>query len=255
MRRFHIVTLFFILLIMISFRCFKINKKSLSIISNIIIVSVIAFLFVFSIAPFNKDNALAVNSPYYRAESKKPVVCLLINVYEGADKVEAMLSILDAKQVKATFFLGGCWVKNNHSTAQKIADSYNEIGSHGYSHLDHKKLSFEANVIEMQKAEDIIESATERDIKLFAPPSGSYGKDCLKAAEHMGYQVIMWSKDTIDWRDKNSSLIISRATKNPTNGDFILMHPTAGTVEALPKIIDFYIQNGYNLVTVSEALE
>jgi peptidoglycan/xylan/chitin deacetylase (PgdA/CDA1 family) len=62
----------------------------------------------------------------------------------------------------------------------------------------------------------------------------------------------MWSKDTIDWRDKDVNLIIKRATKNPENGDLILMHPKPHTLSALGEIIDFYIGLGFNVVTVGE---
>ena len=51
---------------------------------------------------------------------------------------------------------------------------------------------------------------------------------------------------------KDVDLIVKRATKNPANGDLILMHPKTHTVQALPKIIDFNVEMGYRLVTVSE---
>ena len=62
----------------------------------------------------------------------------------------------------------------------------------------------------------------------------------------------MWSKDTIDWRDSDQKLIFNRATKNLENGDLVLMHPKEHTLLALPKIIDFYIESGFSVVTVSE---
>ena len=84
------------------------------------------------------------------------------------------------------------------------------------------------------------------------PPSGSYGLQTLEAAEFLGYTTIMWSKDTIDWRDKDSNLIYKRATKNMQNGDIILMHPTECTKLALSDIILEYQKNGFSLVTVSQ---
>ena len=64
----------------------------------------------------------------------------------------------------------------------------------------------------------------------------------------------MWSKDTIDWRDKDCDLIIKRATTNLTNGDLILMHPKEHTLKALPFIIESCINGGFEIVTVSENL-
>ena len=62
----------------------------------------------------------------------------------------------------------------------------------------------------------------------------------------------MWSKDTIDWRDKDADLVFKRATKDIKGGDFILMHPTAHTLEALPRILDYYKELGIKSVTVTE---
>ena len=62
----------------------------------------------------------------------------------------------------------------------------------------------------------------------------------------------MWSKDTIDWRDKDTQLIVKRATSNVKNGDLVLMHPTKNTADALGTILKFYIENGFKVVPVGE---
>ena len=66
----------------------------------------------------------------------------------------------------------------------------------------------------------------------------------------------MWTegRDTIDWRDKDENLIYSRAIKNCKGGDFVLMHPTEATANALEKIIQTLQDKGFKLCTVSENL-
>lgn len=127
-----------------------------------------------------------------------------------------------------------------------------KIGNHGYFHKDHKKLSYAKNNEEIIICEKVIETVCGCKTKLFAPPSGSYNNTVLKVADDLGYKTIMWSKDTIDWRDKDDSLIYSRATKNLKNGDLVLMHPTENTLNVLDKVIKFYKQNQFSVVTVSE---
>ena len=87
---------------------------------------------------------------------------------------------------------------------------------------------------------------------LFAPPSGAFNKHTSYIAKNLGYKTIMWSKDTIDWRDQDENLIFSRATKNCESGDLILMHPTKATAQALDKVIKFYKEKGLNVDTVSK---
>ena len=91
-------------------------------------------------------------------------------------------------------------------------------------------------------------------MNLFAPPGGSYNSNTTKAAEFLGYKTIMWTRDTIDWRDHNTSLIYNRAVVDMCGGDLILMHPTENTVEALANIICYAKNHGFKLTTVSETL-
>jgi peptidoglycan/xylan/chitin deacetylase (PgdA/CDA1 family) len=86
---------------------------------------------------------------------------------------------------------------------------------------------------------------------LFAPPSGAFNDATLSACEKLGLKTIMWSRDTIDWRDDDVNLIYSRATKKLQIGEFVLMHPKDVTVKALPKILQYIKDNGLSAVTVS----
>ena len=64
----------------------------------------------------------------------------------------------------------------------------------------------------------------------------------------------MWSRDTIDWRDKDVNTVVSRATKNLKAGEFVLMHPKDWTVQALPEILKYIRENGLKPATVTDLL-
>ncbi|MCK9575933.1 MAG: polysaccharide deacetylase family protein, partial [Clostridia bacterium] len=159
---------------------------------------------------------------------------------------------LKKNNVTATFFVGGSWANSNTNTVKSIYEQGFEIGNHGYWHKDHKKLSVDRNQEEIYITHQLIKELTNYSMTLFAPPSGSYSGVTLDVATNLGYTTIMWSKDTIDWRDKNQELVYNRATKNPKNGDLILMHPTAHTLSALDSIIKFYLAKNFNIVSVSQ---
>ena len=91
-------------------------------------------------------------------------------------------------------------------------------------------------------------------MNLFAPPSGAYDKLTVSCADSLGYKTIMWTRDTIDWRDHDENLIYQRAIKNVKGGDLILMHPTEATAKALPRIIKTIKEKGLNLTTVSQTI-
>ena len=189
-------------------------------------------------------------APFYHGNKDKNNVSIMINVYQGTEYLQNILDTLKQYDAKVTFFVGGCWAVKNNDIIQKMIDDGHEIGNHGYFHKDHKKLSTYDNKKEMELTHKVIKQVFDYDIKLFAPPSGSFGQNTLNVAKEMGYQTIMWTKDTIDWRDSDENVLYARATKNPSGGDLILMHPTLATSNILSKVISFYQKEGYNLTTV-----
>ncbi|MBQ9730085.1 MAG: polysaccharide deacetylase, partial [Clostridia bacterium] len=90
---------------------------------------------------------------------------------------------------------------------------------------------------------------------LFAPPSGAYGEAQLAVCEKLGMKTVLWSKDTIDWRDRNADTVYKRATEGIKGGDIVLMHPYESTLTALPRVLEYYKNAGLRAITVSENLE
>lgn len=191
-------------------------------------------------------------SAIYNGNRENANVSLMFNVYENTQTVCSIVETLDEYEVKATFFVGGCWADDNEETLNKIKDSGHEIANHGYFHKDHAKLDYDGNYKEISLTGAVVEALCGVKPTLFAPPSGSFSDTTVETAFDLGYKVIMWSKDTIDWRDSDQELIYERATKNAENGDLILMHPKEHTLKALPQIISFYKSVDYSIVTVSE---
>lgn len=229
------------------------KKHKISIISNAIIFSMLVVLSVVTLLP-NKFVAVssASNSPIYHGNTDKKQVSFMINVYWGTEFIEQIMKIFDKYNAKTTFFVGGSWVEKNNNLLKLMDEKGHEIANHGYLHKDHKKLDYKGNFDEISLTNKLIKNVIGKDVKLFAPPSGSFSKTTLEVASKLEMQTIMWSKDTIDWRDKDSNLVFTRATKNLACGDLILAHPTKHTVEALDKILQFYIEKGYSIVTVSQ---
>ena len=222
----------------------------IQVVTNVLIVATLSMLAFFCLP---KSTETAVFAPYYHGDEKTERVGIMINVYEGSDKVEKILNILDKYDVPCTFFVGGVWAEKNVDLIKKMA-LYAEIGNHGYLHRDHATISEQANKEEILLCHNLIYATTNIKMNLFAPPSGSFSKTTLDVCEKNGYKVIMWSKDTIDWRDHDRDLIYKRATTDVKSGDLILMHPTEETVKALPKIIAYYKEKNLLPSTVSDVI-
>ena len=107
---------------------------------------------------------------------------------------------------------------------------------------------------EISRSVRFLQLAADVPVTLFAPPSGAYDEDTVTAAESLGLRTVMWSRDTIDWRDKDEQTCYVRATKQLQAGELILMHPMAHTLAALPRILEYCGEHGLRAVTVSENL-
>ncbi len=222
------------------------------IVANLAIGAIVIGLLAFTLS--NKAIAAVSNAtPVYKGESKTKI-SLMVNVYWGTEYIDEMLDIFERNNVTTTFFVGGMWVAENDGVLKKIYERGHEIGNHGYFHKDHKKLSAQRNAEEINVTHRLVKSVIGVDMDLFAPPSGSFGKTTLSQAEALGYTTIMWTRDTIDWRDHDTEKIFSRAVKNMEGGDLILMHPTKNTVEALDRIIARAKENNLQVSKVSEVL-
>ena len=225
------------------------------ILSNVCIVCMLFALFCVTYdnsirSVFNQSN----DEPYYCGDANLPQVSLMINVYWGNEYIEPMLDVLKEANIQTTFFVGGSWANKYTELLNKIVEAGHELGNHGFNHKEHSKLTYEQNYNEINMCHEVVKGLTNVEMNLFAPPSGDFNKTTLQVASALNYKTIMWSKDTIDWRDKNTNLIVKRATNNLKNGDLILMHPTKNTLEALPSIIDYCKKNGLTITTVSKCL-
>lgn len=222
---------------------------------NFLIVVMLVVVSALAVLGVNLATTTSViNGVYYSGNTESNKISLMINVYWGTEYLDDMLDILDKYDVKTTFFVGGTWAVKESDMLKKIYEQGHEIGNHGYSHKDQDKLNREQNKNEILLTHTLVSELIGVDMDLFAPPSGAYNKTTVAVATELGYKTIMWTRDTIDWRDKDAELIYNRAIKDAKGGDLILMHPTACTLEALEKVIVNLQEQGFELTTVSENL-
>lgn len=232
----------------------RLNKR-ITAITNAVLIAVLAVVCAVTFLPEPiVESSGEESGAIYNGNRDKKNVAMMFNVYQNTEIVNGILDVLKDEKVKATFFVGGCWADDNSETLIRIVGEGHEIANHGYFHKDHKKLSSEQNEQEISLTGTVIQALSGVKPTLFAPPSGSFSEKTLEVALKLGYKVIMWSKDTIDWRDKDVELVYKRATDGVTNGDLILMHPTAHTLKALPRIISAYKTQGLTPLTVSEVI-
>lgn len=224
---------------------------------TILFAVLVLFLISIIISVINRKsvNTFKIFDPIYKGSETEKKVAFACNVVWGNEYLPDMLSEFKKNNIRISFFIGGDWADKNKELLMRIHADNHEIGNHGYNHLRHTQISEEKNKEEIIKTEEVINNIIGVKTELFAPPYGDVNKKVAKTAEGLGYKVIMWSIDTIDWNTKDYTKILERVNKKIHNGAIILMHPTESTVKALPIMINNLVNNNYDIVPVSEVLE
>jgi len=226
-------------------------SRKLSIVTNSAIACVLMALCLV-IATTDMSNIYkTVSAPIYSGDANQRNVSIMFNVCTHSHYVRPIMDALTEAGAGSTWFPSGNWVQSNMQLAKEIATRF-EIGNHAYTHNDLTKMSEAKQREEIWNAHKLVKAATTVEMNLFAPPSGSFNRTTLRVAESLVYRTIMWSKDKTCCTTRDA--IFAQATQNPKNGDFILMHPTANALAALPDILEFYKSRGFGIVPVGRII-
>lgn len=195
--------------------------------------------------------------PIYCVKTDKPQIALTFDGAWGNEDTATLLDILEQQDVSATFFFTGGWISDFPEDIKTIAQKGHEIGNHSESHKQMSRLSKEQCKEELLSVHEKVKALTGRDMTVFRPPFGDYDDTVIQAANELGYHVIQWDVDSLDWKDYGCDAIIRTVTchKHLGNGSIILMHNGAKyTKDALEKMIICLKEQGYDFVKVSELI-
>lgn len=177
---------------------------------------------------------------------------------------EKLLDILDQYNVKATFFV--IYHKNMEKKYKAIAERGHTIALHSYSHSYSKIYKTEKGYYsDLNKIHDYVEKVTGVDSKIIRFPGGSsntvsrkYNKNIMKTLKksvtEKGYVYHDWNIDSTDASgiNRDPDLLVENVKKGLAKNKpvvDILMHDTGKskttTVEALPRIIEAVLAQGY----------
>ncbi|GAB2722274.1 polysaccharide deacetylase family protein [Paenibacillus thermoaerophilus] len=192
--------------------------------------------------------------PVYKGHPDKKMAAFMINVAWGEEWLPGMLDTLRKADVKATFFFDGKWLRQHADIARAIMAEGHELSNHAYSHRNMGDLSRAEQREEIRKTESLLQELGVKN-RLFAPPSGHFNETTVRvAAEEFGLTTVLWTLDTVDWKNPPASSVVRKIQQRLEPGFLVLMHPTAASSGALPGMIEAARSKGIRLGTVSELL-
>lgn len=212
-----------------------------------------------------------LNNHDYTNDGKK-VVFLTFDDGTSKTNTPEVLRILKENNIKATFFLTGSNIENGGETAKDLVrqefNSGHAIANHSYSHdfkllYPGRNLDMEAFKADYEKNDNLLKSILGENFTthVMRCPGGYMSwKNMDPLKDYLNENKIA----SIDWNalnadaegpKKNAQQLVDFAIKTAQGKEMVvlLMHDTYGkeeTVKALPSIIKYFKDNGYEFRTL-----
>lgn len=210
---------------------------------------------------FVKSNYLSLVKPDLNAyinvdknrniNAKGGMVALTFDDGPKPSSTNRILSTLEKYHAVATFFDLGKLVIAYPDVVKREISIGCEVGTHTYGHVNLNNLSASGIKNELESSKNAFVSVLGHDVGLIRPPYGN-ANEFVKS--NLPYPIINWNVDTLDWKTKNKDAIVNEVRKiGNLDGKIILMHSIyETTADAVEVIVPELINQGYQLVTVSE---
>ena len=194
----------------------------------------------------------------------RPVLALTYDDGPNDPWTERLLDVLDAHQVKATFFMVGKYVRQRPDIARKVAEAGHAIGNHTFSHPNLIFASDKELRHQIEETSKAITDATGERPFLFRPPFGGRRPGTFKTVGEMKLFPVMWRVTCFDWSAKSTEQIMKHARQQIAGGEVVLLHDgghlkmgedRSRTVEATDQLIREYKDKGFIFTTVTEMMQ
>ena len=169
-----------------------------------------------------------------------------------------LLSLLERRGVRATFFLQGRWVEAHPDVAARIVEAGPIVGGHSHFHARMPLLTDEGLRADIVQADRAIRQATEVSPRpWFRCPWGHGARDprVVMALRRQRYRPVGWDVVAEDWDPGRTAVDLVRdvvaGARAAGDGAVVLLHAwPASTLEAMSGIFDGLA--GADLVTVAD---
>ena len=208
------------------------------------------------------------------AEDKTPMgpghkIILTFDDGPSAEYTPKILNILEKEKIPATFFVIGLNAENNIPLLSRIYKDGFEIGNHTFTHHNIAKMSPERADLELKSTRVLLECITGHSTILFRAPYNADSEpqtfdeiEPIARSKKDNYITVGESIDPNDWDPKmNADSIVNRTIRlaEETDASIILLHDAGGesrqaTVDALPRIIDYFKKRGCKFTTVADLM-
>lgn len=201
------------------------------------------------------SNMENTQMPIHKVSTSEKKIALSFDVAWGQSNVKNILDMLEENEVKSTFFLVGSWIDDNNDLVKEMNEKGHDIGNHSNTHANMKELSEDDLVNELETTSEKIKNITGKKPEIYRPPFGAVDEESLKICEALGYKVVKWDVDSLDWKEIGPNHVIDKVLKDIEPGSIVLFHGNVSNSDQyLETIIKELRSEGYEIVPVSELI-
>lgn len=175
----------------------------------------------------------------------------------SAEHTPAVLNVLRAEGVKATFFCIGQHIAGNEDLLKQIHEEGHTIGNHSYSHHFFFDLFSRRRMIaDLKSCDSIVHSILNITPRMFRPPYGVTNPQVRDAIVEGKYFPVGWNIRSMDTVILDRNRLMNRVMFRFAPGAIILFHDSGQfTAEILHDIITEAQRHDYTWVTVDQLLK
>ncbi|HVV12270.1 polysaccharide deacetylase family protein [Amycolatopsis sp.] len=172
------------------------------------------------------------------------------------------LRLLEARGIRATFFLLGTQVARAPWLAREIAEAGHEVAVHGWEHRCLLRYGPRRVRDDLARARDVIEHATGNRPQWIRAPYGVFSTSALVAARGLGLTPVLWTCWGFDWTSRATARSVLRTVmKDLHGGGTILLHDSdhaaavgswRATLAALGPLLDEIAHRGLQAGPLAE---
>lgn len=186
-------------------------------------------------------------------DPSKPMIALTFDDGPNRATTGKILDTLEQYDSRATFFMVGSRIEGQQDVVRRMQEQGSEVANHTMNHIAMSKVGTTAFAEQMILTNQAVTDACGVSPVLMRPPEGAVNESGMAAIGSVGMSAVLWTLDTRDWRSRNAEAITEAVLTQVKDGDIVLLHDLyEPTAEAVAVIIPALVEQGYQLVTVSE---
>ena len=203
-------------------------------------------------------DALEKYGSVYRKNEDKKVIYITFDCGYETEWTDDILDVLKEKDVKASFFLNGQYIKTAPELVKRMLDEGHIVGNHGNNHKVMSKLSIEELFYEVESNNELLQQYVPGApyMKYFRPSYGSCSPWDMALYQAMDLENILYSWAYYDYDPEDQpepAAALETMKKGLHNGSVLMLHTVGSTnAQVLGDFIDYVRAEGFEIRNIDE---